>query len=559
MMHEDGTAIEKTRAEWTKDKGLWTLLVGVGMLSPFTWNLTDLFSPGFYPLYLILAIYLGYRMGRWYGALGGLAMVAPWVYWSPSEVIRVLNDADLLEDLLSAQDLSFQQMIIAGLLGWLSGFLSDVVEDLINRNSHLYIAVYFPRRRGAWVERGGKKLATLFQNWSKKEDANDSQDEKKYTLDSFVTNLRSLATRVNQLAIVPAVLSVLNLYVVVLLLELDDVFLDLNLIPAGLSALLIVTLGYITASYIAVLIALLVWVGSWVGSLSELPIYELIEEFADDYQFDIDHFSAAIGVAILTWIAVRVSRLQRREGLTDPLLHMLKPYRRPVNTVPAASLSTLLPVFLLFFVVSVAIPLPTGSGQDEATESAFYTEERLGDANANERAVLERRLKEADEKRSISIELVPWTMIFFYLVYLGAISDARGVSNRFISLFAVFLFFQLTVYFSDTLYFTSYRPGVFDFLLLALAPFAGRYLDLRQLKVCRATLAGGWLLSLFLSIYVYGSIDAAMISIHGADLLSLAAQAILIELLARLLHGLEVSGGVWTLLGRLARFRASKT
>jgi len=152
------------------------------------------------------------------------------------------------------------------------------------------------------------------------------------------------------------------------------------------------------------------------------------------------------------------------------------------------------------------------------------------------------------------ILLQPWTLIFCALVYLGSVFDARGVSNRFIAFFGVLVFVRFGFMLGDTASLDSYTPGAADFLLLAAAPFLGRYLDLSQLRVCRALLAGGWFLSVLFHIYVQGSIDAGVVTISKLILLSLIIQAGIIELLARLLRKAEVSGGLLRLIsgGKLA-------
>jgi hypothetical protein len=127
--------------------------------------------------------------------------------------------------------------------------------------------------------------------------------------------------------------------------------------------------------------------------------------------------------------------------------------------------------------------------------------------------------------------------------------DARGVSNRFIAFFGVLLFFRFYFDWGESVWVSTYMPGAGEFVLLALAPFLGRYLDLGQLGVCRTVLACGWLLSALFKVYVHGSIDAGVLAISQSTFASLIMQAGLIELLARLLCKSENSAGFRSLIG----------
>lgn len=542
--------VETTRAEWSKDKGLWTLLVLLGMLSPFGWRLTALITLDLFPIHLIVSIYLGYRFGRWYAAIGGLVMTAPWFIWDPMLVPQSLEDLDILDArTLITRQYSWQEVLVAGLLGWVIGYLADRIESFMV-GSGLPIAPQVPRRRRSWLERGGKRLTSFFQNWGRKPQRGESTEERPHTLDSLVTNLRSVGTRVNQLAIVPAVLIILNVSVAVHLVEFDRGYLVLHFFPAGLASVLIITIGLITASYVAVLIAFLVWIGSWVAAMGELQPFEFLSR-ADGVWFQIDGPTAAIGTAILAWLAVKFRRIVRAGEIPPAAKKMLDPCRSERVAPPAANLTAMLPILLLFFVFRFSYfvvsdpPQPDDARLSQSTELRESAGARaIGDDRELEieRIVVTGTVVGGLNDGEIRVYVEPWILIFTALVLLGSILDPRGVSNRFIALFALFMFIDFELYLAGWIRVSSYRPGVSEFLLLALAPFVGRYLDLRQLAVCRLLVAGGWLLTLLFSIYLHGTLDVASVRIQQWILPSLIIQVGLIETLSRLLHYLASLG-----------------
>lgn len=516
------------------------------MLSPFSIELTDIISLDAYPIHVILAIYLGYRMGRWYGAAAGIAMLAPWLIWSTEAFIEAVENVDLLEELyLSDRSVTVDATLVGAAFGWAAGFVSDFVENALIEKE-IFLASYFPRRRTSLLAFSGQKLQLLFKNWGGNKDDNSDSAKPKHTLDSMVTNIRSLGMRINQLAVVPTVLITLNVLVVIELYDSDSSFLQLNLIPFGLSALLLIIIGYITASRIAVFISFLVWFGSLIAIASEFGLFGFYYDVAMDFDIPISAFSSVVGVSILVWISARLGRIHRSGELRESLLQAITPYRRDSYSPPAASLTALMPILFLFIACSITFEF----GALEPVVADTQIEAPLGEiVNGPEDESITNELDEIiielkpSSSSYIFVGFQPWTLIFSALVFLGSRYDARGISNRFVVAFVPLMFIHFGFWIGESVTLTAYVPTVGDFLMLAIAPFLGKYFDLSQLRVCRFLLASGWLLSSMLNVYIFGYIDSGIVSVSDAISISLILQLVFIELLARLLCRVEISTG----------------
>ena len=106
------------------------LFLIVGVLSHISLLLTDTVVLSLYPIPLMITVYLGYKLGRWTGLVAGISI--------SSIATLFANWIELLFDRLSLSSYgleffgsSIEYIILAGALGWLSGFLFDCLDKVL--------------------------------------------------------------------------------------------------------------------------------------------------------------------------------------------------------------------------------------------------------------------------------------------------------------------------------------------------------------------------------------------------------------------------------------------
>lgn len=124
------------------DWGLYGLLVVIGVACHLNWAVTERIQVDLHPLPWMLAVYVGYKMGRWSGFAAGGLSVLPWTVYA-ALTDRRLSWRDLVlgggqlepfaeHRYLTVRMFSLQEAAVAGLLGFLGGWVFDLFERRLN-------------------------------------------------------------------------------------------------------------------------------------------------------------------------------------------------------------------------------------------------------------------------------------------------------------------------------------------------------------------------------------------------------------------------------------------
>lgn len=505
---------EKAFATQRRDYALFILLVLVGALGP--WEVSDTIDLA--PLHLLVAIYLGYRMGRWFGAVGGLVMLS---------VAYLSNHVEVLYDFLENEidgvyEASFQELVFAGILGWLSGWLIDWLERRLAA-ADIRIADHLLRDRapilGSWYGRLQKSLV----------ESSTSKDGEPLAA-WLQPKLLSYGRRAKWIVAVPLILILLNLNILVILDDLPWGWIAVEFPPLWTAASLLVLMAFITGNRQVIGLALLMWLAGVIILIALTG--EITEWWIDSAQvgFAILQPAQIVGLIILIWLAARIGKAWQRPEIRTFIGQLLAPHLRPPGVRPPATLT----LFLIAIPFCISVNFSVSFDFLSIAAAA--------------------QIAEISVDRPYMWDNVLWQpflALFTCLLFLGWFRDATGVSNR--ALFLLLILALLGAEFSGwEVQFALLHLSATQVLLLVAAPKIGERLDLTRLATCRLAIFGFFVATSLTSIYFGGTMPTD-VTIPNQLLLSLAFQLALAEILSRILHrlALRTQGNIGPLPGRL--------
>ncbi len=321
-----------------RDWGLFALLVLVGLAGHLSWAVTEWIQVDLHPLPWILAVYVGYKMGRWSGLAAGLVAVLPWtafLLWtgaqSRSEVL--LGDASVraFSDLpyLAVHGVSLQAAVVAAFLGWATGWAFDRLESTLGRRGFAFEDLVPVRASASPLPR----LVAAVERWL------TVSPEGGLSLGGTVRKLRGLS--------LPILVALLNLYVALALGPFR-----VALPPRLLAAAVVLVAAQALGAGPGVALAILGWLISWVlwityfgetGSPYEAPRFAL----------SLESIPQLIGLCILAWWAARVADAWRDDTSRRALTSLWPAPAGGAKAAPSLALSAL----LLVLAVGVAFDL----------------------------------------------------------------------------------------------------------------------------------------------------------------------------------------------------------
>ena len=501
---------------WKGPRGDWSLfglLLVVGVAGHLSWAMTPVLQVQLHPLPWIVAVYLGYKMGRLTGLVAGGLSVLPWTVVATLQGEgsgdrfswrELVLGGGWLEPFpqapwLSVRTFSLQELVIAAFLGYAAGWAFDGLERRLGPGPGSTLDDLLPagRRRGplpaliGWVER---RLTGSPQGsppaW------------------------RSLLRRVGGLSL-PVLFVLFNLGLVLYTAQVRW-----SLPPRLLAAVAILLVAFVLGSGLGAALAIVVWLGSWAAWLTiatDLGGEGLLG--GGTVELGLRDVPQVVGLSILAWWAARLGEILHDEKRRGALRALWASALRsePARAAPAIALAGVLAVLALGFEADLG-PLRVAYGP----HYLWFV-------------VLSLWASRRDPARVSS-------RAFWLLLLLGAVGfDQRGggpLDER------------------PGLELFTLGPDATQAVLLAALPLVAGRLDLGRLASCRA-LAYGFLAAWTLSaVFLDGGLfkdDYAVSLLHflprpseyggnsqfaeyGLPVASWVLQLLLFELAARWLH-----------------------
>ena len=165
------------------------LFLIVGVFSHINIVLTDTVELSLYPIPLMITVYLGYKLGRWTGLVAGISISSIATLFVLFKERMQIDWIELLFDgaSLSSYGLEFfgspiEFIILAGALGWLSGFLFDCLDNVLAKEG-LCIDKLIPQRRRSillqTLQCFNKRFAFLHSNKPQDKSENDQKSTRR--------------------------------------------------------------------------------------------------------------------------------------------------------------------------------------------------------------------------------------------------------------------------------------------------------------------------------------------------------------------------------------------
>ena len=490
------TAPSSAHTVWCRDYALFIVIASIGVLGPF--QLSDTIA--LWPLHWLAVIYLGYRMGPWFGAAAGILTQIPWY-----------ADLDLDEFLPSSYEASFEDILLAALIGWLAGWLFGRLDRWL-AGGGIELAKYL---RGSRVSFLAVPYRALGRALGDKPD-----DGKVVSLsDWLLPKLHGLGRGTNSMVVLPLALVALNLHFLDTWIEIPWGWIYFSLLPTASVAVVLVAAAFVTGSRRFVALAFVVWVLSLIAGLSA-------ESEGNDFlSFSIMAPANGAGLMIITWVAAKAGEIWKIPEERARLAELCKPFLRPTMDTPGATLTLIL------------IVLPFCFSLDFQIDGSLFGGGAMAQVEIEDIVVTASR-----RFRGFSGDLWhPLIPLFAVLLVLGSRRDPLGVSNRAIVLL---LFLSLVhIDFSELgLEISTMSLTAPPFVLLALAPLVGSRLDLERLIVCRSAIYGILLASTLTGIYIGGGLR---VDVWWPDsmIVSWAIQIALVEVIAAVVRWQAVRWG----------------
>jgi hypothetical protein len=486
-----------------RDWSLAVLLLLAGVAGHLSWALTEAIHVDLYPLPWIVAVWAGYKMGRWGGLLTGALSVLPWTLEAALQDNQLswrelLLGGGWLEPFAEARSIavrgfSLQDAVIAGLLGYAAGWIFDRLERRLG--SRLEELVPVAPRRGP--------LPALL-SWAERRLTGEPPGPP--------PSWRAALRRIGGLGL-PLLLVLLNLALVI---RAGPVLGGAP--PRLLAAAAILLVAFHLGSAAGIGLALFTWLGSWAawfafaGELAGegLPGGGAIELGLRDVP-------QVVGLCVLVWWAARLGEIQRDPQRRGALAALWTPALRsaPARAAPPVALVAVLALLAAGFEAELG-PLRIAYGP----HYLWFLVLALWAARRDPARVASRAFW----------VLLPLSLVAFDMRLLPALERPRLEP------------FTLS-------------PDALQAALLAAVPLVAGRLDLGRLETCRALAYGflsAWTLAaVFLAgglfaddhalhllhwVTIASEFGVPRLAEHPLPVVSWTLQLLLFELAARCLH-----------------------
>lgn len=475
--------------------GLFILFLLIGVCCQTRFALTDTIRMNLYPIPLMIAIYLGYKLGRTAGLIAGLACSWFWTIVFVCSGNRfswaqlVFDGVALADEGLSVIGYSLQHGIIIGLLGWTSAYLFDRLDEALKKKSSSINAL-FPLQRCSFLVRIFKFFDRPYSPGSveAKSDHGETVFKREW---------------LHKTAIVPTalILALLNVHLKVDFPLRTD-FVSIYILPLHISSVGILIYAFYMGSGSGVRLTLAVWLitlflminfvlafdGAGNGLPREVrPIFSILTP------------AQVVGMAILAWWAGKIGELAKNPDRFKVFSSLWEPLRR--NTLTEAE-----PGYGMLFLLLILI-----------MEFQFMS-------------------------RFMAMSCNPLIIMILTIAIWSLRHDGAAISNRIMVILVLLGSCSLSLHLSGNISLDALHVDMFDVVVLGLIPLVIAHLDFKARSHWRMAVFGILIALVIPDIYVRGGyiplvpvIDIFVYK-HKLVLITWALTLVAFEAATRILH-----------------------
>lgn len=346
------------------------LIIIISMLCHLEWWVTERLSFNFFPLAVLLIIYLGYKGGRWLGLVAGLVSGVPvflysFIYGPYSFKHSLLWSAkpfEFMEEFVLVTGFSLEAVLFSAFLGYLTGFFFDRLEAHL-ASSDTGLETFIPvagfnsyvGRLGLFVERFWTGSRAKWQEDSKGEQSEGIQPESESTSSSTpALRIGLIAKKGTMFANAVVVASILALGITFAGPPLlPSVSFKLHFIPFMAAVVFLIYFAFQSGGRSPMVLVLLVFVSS---------IFLYIASFEVERELGrMVRVSASLaapgalgGILIMTWWAARIGEMYRDPARWSVIKEIFsKRDKRPKEAMPNDTVVFMLTLLIVGFSFSL--------------------------------------------------------------------------------------------------------------------------------------------------------------------------------------------------------------
>lgn len=304
-----------------------SLIIVISLLCHLEWRVVPRLSFNFFPLAVLLIIYLGYKGGRWLGLVAGLVSGVPVFLYSfiygpysfKDSLLWSANPFEFMENYIFVTGFSLEAVLLTAFLGYLTGVFFDRLEaQLASRDAGL--ETFIPiAALDSYVGRFGLLVEKLWaDSWAKRREESKSEQSKGIQPESESTASSTSAHRIGLIAkkgtmfgnavVVASILALSTTFAGIPLFP--SVFLEIHFIPFMAAAVFLIYFAFQSGGRSPMVLVLFVFV---VSISLYIASFEVEREFGRMVRVSpsLAGPGALGGILIMTWWAARIGEMYR--------------------------------------------------------------------------------------------------------------------------------------------------------------------------------------------------------------------------------------------------------
>lgn len=304
---------------------LISIIIVISILCHLDWRISSRLRFDFFPLAVLLIIYLGYKGGRWLGLVAGLVSGVPVFLYSfiygpysfRNSLLWSAKPFEFMENYILVTGFSFEAVLFTALLGYLTGFFFDRLEaHLASHNtaleSFIPVAAF-----NSYVGRLGLFMEKFWTgSWAKRQECIKGEQSEGMQPESEIASSSTPAHRIGLIAKKDTMFG--NAVVVASILSLGItldgppllpyIFLTFHFIPFMAVAVFFIYFAFQSGGRSSTMLVSLVFVASIFLYIASFEVERELEGMVRVWPYLVGP-GALGGILIMTWWAARMGEI----------------------------------------------------------------------------------------------------------------------------------------------------------------------------------------------------------------------------------------------------------